>query len=304
MEEKEIKQEATAASQPQQAVSTELAEKPKYTPELCAAAISKLPSQLAGIKNCFAKPFDSFRNAFKDPKEADRVMAKEIEFASQAMLSNNYLITCAQKNPMDLVNALKNIALTGFSLNPTLKQGYLVPFNSKVTFMPSYMGLVDMLMGNGFVKKIEAHTVHEGDIFEIEFGANEHLVHKPNPWSKKTKDNLLGAYYFAVLADGTEVFDTMSKEEIEAIRKRAPSASGKSSPWDTDYMEMAKKTLIRRAFKMIPKNGISEDKIKVLETSFGYDEEVEKEWIKTKAKPSVSSFDEDGIVDVEPEELN
>lgn len=34
-------------------------------------------------------------------------MAKEIEFAAQAMLANNYLIKCATANPISLVNALK-----------------------------------------------------------------------------------------------------------------------------------------------------------------------------------------------------
>ncbi len=234
-----------------EAQTTAVAKKEKYTPELCASAISKLPAQLQGIKNCFAQPFDSFRNAFKDPKEADRVMAKEIEFAAQAMLANNYLIKCATANPISLVNALKNVALTRSTLNPVLKQGYLVPFGGAITFMPSYMGLVDVLLNNGLVKKIEAHPVFEGEKFEIKHGTSEGIFHEPNPWGKREKENLKGCYFYVVMTDGTEMFDTMSVEEIEKIRKRAPSAKS-SSPWDTDYVEMAKKTLIRRAFKMIP----------------------------------------------------
>ncbi len=103
------------------------------------------------------------------------------------------------------------------------------------------------------------------------------------------------------MTDGTEMFDTMSVEEIEKIRKRAPSAKS-SSPWDTDYVEMAKKTLIRRAFKMIPKAGISEDKVKALEAVFDYDEKVEQNWIAEQKQPSASSsrFDED---EVEYEEI-
>ena len=96
-----------------------------------------------------------------------------------------------------------------------------------------------------------------------------------------------------MLIDGTEMFDTLSKEEIEKIRKRAPSAKS-SSPWDTDYVEMAKKSAIRRAFKMIPKNGISEDKVKSLEAVFDYDEKVEQSWIaEQKAAPKRDTFDED-----------
>ena len=267
--------------------------KEKYTPELCVSAINKLPAQLQALKNCFAQPFDSFRNAFKDPKEADRVMAKEIEFTSQAMMANSYLIKCATSNPISLVNALKNVALTRSTLNPVLKQGYLVPFGGAITFMPSYMGLVDVLVNNGLVRKVEAHPVFDGEEFEVKHGTGGGIFHKPNPWGKREKDNLLGVYYYAVLIDGTEMFDTLSKEEIEKIRKRAPSAKS-SSPWDTDYVEMAKKSAIRRAFKMIPKNGISEDKVKSLEAVFDYDEKVEQSWIaEQKAAPKRDTFDED-----------
>ena len=282
--------------------TTAVAKKEKFTPELCAATISKLPAQLQTLKGCFAQPFDAFRKAFKDPKEADRVMAKEIDFAAQAMMANTYLIQCATKNPMSLVNALKNVALTSSTLNPVLKQGYLVPFGGAITFMPSYMGLVDVLVNNGLVKKIEAHCVYNSDEFEIKLGTNGYLKHIPDCWGKRDKENLKGAYYYVVLIDGTEMFDAMSVDEIEIIRKRAPSAKS-SSPWDTDYAQMCAKTLVRRAFKMIPKNGISEDKVKALEAVFDYDEKAEQSWIaeQKNAKPTTNSFDEE---EVEFEEVN
>lgn len=296
-----LEQTAQPQAQEQPKQETALAKKEKFTPELCATTISKLPAQLQALKGCFAQPFDAFRKAFKDPAEADRVMAKEIDFAAQAMMANTYLIKCATANPLSLVNALKNVALTNSTLNPVLKQGYLVPFGGAITFMPSYMGLVDVLINNGLVRKVEAHPVFDGEEFEIKLGTGGYLKHKPNPWGKREKENLKGAYYYVVLTDNTEMYDTMSAEEIEKIRKRAPSAKS-SSPWDTDYIQMCCKTLVRRAFKMIPKNGISEDKVKALEAVFDYDEKVEQNWIaEQKAAPkTTNSFDEE---DVEFEEV-
>lgn len=295
------KQPDPSQEQPQSAPPADkIPEKVSVAP-LSESTIKKLPQQLSALSTCFAKPFDAFRKSFKDPAEADRVMAREIDFAAQAMLKNNYLVTVASRNPESLVNALKNVALTGSTLNPVLKQAYLVPFGSEITFMPSYMGLVDLLANNGLVRKVEAHCVFDGDEFEIRLGTNGGLYHKPNAWGKREKENLKGVYYFVVLTDGTEMYDTMSVEEIEKIRLRAPSAKSKS-PWDTDYLEMAKKTLVRRAFKMIPKNGISEDKIKSLEAVFDYDEKSEQDWIsRIKNEPKVShTFDEEA----EYEELN
>lgn len=232
---------------------------------------------------------------------AGQVMAREIDFAAQAMLANTYLIRVATENPMSLINALKNLALVGYTLNPVRKQGYLVPMGKAIIFVPSYMGLVDELVASGLVKKIEAHPVFDGEDFEIKLGTNGYLRHKPNPWGKREKENLKGCYWYAVLVDGTEMFDTISLDEIEKIRKRAPSAKS-SSPWDTDYIEMARKTAVRNGYKKVPKKGISEDKLKVLDVMFDYDEKVEQNWIAEQKQPVASSnrFDED---EVEYEEI-
>lgn len=303
----------TPAAQPQQTAAPAQVPAPpkKYTPELCADTIRKLPAPLAKLQTAFARPFDAFRKAFADPAKADRIMAKEIDFAAQAMMANPYLIDCAAQHPDDLVNALKNVALTGSTLNPVLKQGYLVPFKGKISFMPSYMGLVDVLNRSGLVRKIEAHPVFDGDEFSVTYGTAEQLIHKPNPWGTRDKDHLKGCYYYIELADGTTMWDTMSAAEIEDVRLRSPSVTkGKPSPWDTDYIEMAKKTLIRRAFKAVPKTGLSDDKLKTITAAVDYDEQVEREWIRRKDTENAQKrgfygdatpqADNSPFVDVEP----
>ena len=303
----------TPAAQPQQTAAPAQVPAPpkKYTPELCADTIRKLPAPLAKLQTAFARPFDAFRKAFADPAKADRIMAKEIDFAAQAMMANPYLIECAAQHPDDLVNALKNVALTGSTLNPVLKQGYLVPFKGKISFMPSYMGLVDVLNRSGLVRKIEAHPVFDGDEFSVTFGTAEQLIHKPDPWGTRDKDHLKGCYYYIELADGTTMWDTMSAAEIEDVRRRSPSVTkGKASPWDTDYIEMAKKTLIRRAFKAVPKTGLSDDKLKTITAAVDYDEQVEREWIRRKDAENAqkrgfygdatTQADNTPFVDVEP----
>lgn len=300
-----------AAAPAPQPTTTAVAAPKKYTPELCADTIRKLPAPLAKLQTAFARPFDAFRKAFADPATADRIMAKEIDFAAQAMMANPYLIECAAQHPDDLVNALKNVALTGSTLNPVLKQGYLVPFKGKISFMPSYMGLVDVLNRSGLVRKIEAHPVFDGDEFSVTYGTAEQLIHKPDPWGTRDKDHLKGCYYYIELADGTTMWDTMSAEEIEDVRRRSPSVTkGKASPWDTDYIEMAKKTLIRRAFKAVPKTGLSDDKLKTITAAVDYDEQVEREWIRRKNAENAqkrgfygdatTQADNSPFIDVEP----
>ncbi len=292
-----LEQTAPQAEQPKAESNTVVAKPSKskaVDKSLVTASIKQLPEQLAPLAGCFDNAWGAFVKAYGDG--AGQVMAREIDFAAQAMLANTYLIRVATENPMSLINALKNLALVGYTLNPVRKQGYLVPMGKAIIFVPSYMGLVDELVASGLVKKIEAHPVFDGEDFEIKLGTNGYLRHKPNPWGKREKENLKGCYWYAVLVDGTEMFDTISLDEIEKIRKRAPSAKS-SSPWDTDYIEMARKTAVRNGYKKVPKKGISEDKLKVLDVMFDYDEKVEQNWIAEQKQSTASSsrFDEEVV---------
>ena len=44
----------------------------------------------------------------------------------------------------------------------------------------------------------------------------------------------------------------MTKAEIDTIMRTSPSFKSSSSPWKTHYVEMARKTALRHAFKMLP----------------------------------------------------
>lgn len=214
-----------------------------------------LPQQLKPLQNCFTAPYKTFLQNGKSIQDLQR----ECNFAAQAMLANPYLITCAQQYPDDFVNALKNVVLTGMTLNPTLKLAYLVPYKGRVQMQSSYMGKKSFAINTGLVLDIEAYLVYKGDIFEIEQGTKAYITHKPNPWHKKKQEDILGGYYIIKYPNGTTQFDTMTIEEIDDIRKRSPSVGkDKKSPWDTDYTEMCKKTLINRAYKQIPKLEMSE----------------------------------------------
>lgn len=261
-----------------------------------------IPKQLAPFAQAFAEPLATFRQCFPSNKEADMAYLKQVEFAMQAMQANSYLVSCAQKSPIPLINALKQVALSGLSLSPVVKQGYLVPFKGEISFMPSYIGLRDLLVRTGLVQNIEAHIVYVDDFFEITYGNGSHLLHKPAVFSKnRTAKDILGGYFIATLSSGKLVYDTMSADELEEIHKRSPSF-GKQSPWDTDRTEMLKKTLIRRGFKSVPHTNASAEQLKVIEMAFDndgqffYDPTINEQ----KAPSRASFFDETSVIDEQP----
>ena len=226
------KKEETPSVQPQ-ATTTAPVETKKPAPAI-PAAIAK-----AGLTQYLTMP----KQAFVAAGGTEQQFAREVNFAMQAMMNNTYLIQCAQSDPQHLVEAIKNVGLTGLSLNPELRLGYLVPFKGKIKFMSSYMGKVDILIRTGVVKTIQAELVYETDEFKYEKGIKPVLKHKPDVFAED-RGKLKGGYYIAILANGEKIFDVMPEKRIQEIKGRSEAVkSGKTSPWDTDFEEMAKKGL-------------------------------------------------------------
>ena len=135
-------------------------------------------------------------------------------------------------------------------LLPTHGRGQLIPYGSEVKFQIGYQGILELAARAGITAK--PYLIFEEDDFDWTAGTDETITHKPNFRAKRTPETLMGAYVVATYPDGSKRFEVMTKDEIDAIRDRSPSGKGANGPWKTDYLEMAKKTVIRRASKYWP----------------------------------------------------
>lgn len=205
---------------------------------------------------------------------SEQTLAKEISFALQHVNKNQQL---KKADGTSVMQSIMNVCQVGLSLNPVQKLGYLVPrwdslkkINT-VAFEPSYQGLVKLLTDSGSVSMIYSHLVYEGDIFEVSFGTSTELIHKPKFASQK----ITHVYAVAILPNGLKVPEVMTFEEIESIRERSDSYKAfkagkiKSCVWSTDEGEMARKTVIRRIFKYLPKS----ESFEKLAKAISYDEQ-------------------------------
>ncbi|MCR5359646.1 MAG: recombinase RecT [Thermoguttaceae bacterium] len=135
-------------------------------------------------------------------------------------------------------------------LLPTHGRGQLIPYGSEVKFQIGYQGILELAARAGITAK--PYLIFEEDDFDWTAGTDETITHKPNFRAKRTPETLMGAYVVATYPDGSKRFEVMTKDEIDSIRDRSPSGKGANGPWKTDYLEMAKKTVIRRASKYWP----------------------------------------------------
>jgi len=177
----------------------------------------------------------------------------EMGFAVQILGANSYLAEIAQKNPSSLQQAMTNVAACGLSLNPALKEAYLVPRKGKVCFDPSYMGLCKLATDTGSVVWVQTRVVKENDEF-ILHDIGQPPTHNVDPFSERGA--VTGVYCVAKIHDGSFLTGTMSIAEVYAIRARSEAykADPKKTPWFTDEEEMIKKTIAKRDKKMWPRS--------------------------------------------------
>lgn len=157
-----------------------------------------------------------------------------------------------EANPTSFLAAVMTCGQLG--LEPgVLGQAYFVPYHSSVTgqtevqFQIGYKGLLDLVRRSGQITNISVHEVYEKDQFKYAYGLNEILEHVP---ADGERGEFKYVYAVALFKDGGHAFEVMSKTDIDKIRSRS-KASG-SGPWVTDYVAMAKKTVIKALCKYLP----------------------------------------------------
>lgn len=224
-----------------------------------------MSNQIVSIENLVYGIKPAFESVLVD---RGVVFEREAEFAIQAILASDYATNIARQNQQSVIDAVTNVAAIGISLNPAKKQAYLVPRKGGICLSIGYMGLMDMAMDSGSIKWGQARLVYAADTFRLN-GLDRQPTHEFDPFNKD-RGEVVGVYVSVKTADGDYLTEAMSTEEINSIRDRSDSwAKKKSGPWLTDWGEMAKKTVVHRAYKYWPKTERLENAIHHLNTDAG-----------------------------------
>jgi recombination protein RecT len=169
--------------------------------------------------------------------DPDRMM----RVALTTINKNPKLGSCTQAS---LLACIMDCAALG--IEPDNRRAHLIPYGDKCTLIIDYKGLVELMMRSGAVASIHADVVCQEDLFFYNLG----IVEKHVIDFHKSRGEMYAAYVIIAFKDGSKKCEVMTREEIDSIRKR--SKAGGSGPWVTDYNEMAKKTVFRRASKWVP----------------------------------------------------
>lgn len=166
-----------------------------------------------------------------------------------ALSTNPKLQECS---PQSFLGAMMTAAQLGLEPNTPLGQAYLIPYRNhgqlECQFQLGYKGLIDLCYRSGEVTTVQAHTVYENDEFEYELGLEPRLRHIP-----ASSDRGTPTHFYAVFRtkSGGYGFEVMSLEDVRAHAQRYSKSFG-NGPWQTNFEEMAKKTVLKRVLKYAP----------------------------------------------------
>lgn len=198
-------------------------------------------------------------------KDLVKSMSGEIQKALPSVITperfSRMVLTAISKNPKlgectpeSFLGAMMQAAQLGVEPNTPLGQAYLIPFKNhgvlECQFQIGYKGLIDLAYRSGEITDISAHEVRENDSFDYELGLDPKLKHVP---ALKDRGNVILYYAVFHTKAGGYGFEVMSREDATRHMNTYSKAAEKgSSPWQSNFDEMAKKTVVKKLLKYAP----------------------------------------------------
>lgn len=242
---------------------------------------NKVTNPSTGMKNMLKAMENEIKAALPSMVSSERFQ----RVALTAFSSNPKLQQC---NPTSFLAAMMTSAQLGLEPNTPLGQAYLIPYGTSCQFQIGYKGLLELAQRSGKFKTIYAHTVYSNDEFDLAYGLEQTLVHKPN---FSDRGEAIGYYAVYKLTNDGNAFVYMTKDEVLKFAKEKSKTFG-SGPWQTDFDAMAKKTVIKQLLKYAP---ISIEIQKAL---------VQDETSKSRVEREMDLVEDDEVIDITTTDIN
>lgn len=198
-----------------------------------------------GMALLLEKMEPEIQKALPDTMKSERM----IRLALTAFRNNQRLKQC---DPYSFVAAVMQGAQLGLEPNTPLGESYIIPYGKEATFQIGYKGVLSLAHRTGQYEAIYAHEVYENDTFEYELGLHKKLVHIPADIQRGEVK-----YYYAVyhLVNGGYDFVVWSKAKVRFHAESYSKAfKDPKSPWNRNFDQMAKKTVLIELLKYAPKS--------------------------------------------------
>jgi phage RecT family recombinase len=172
-------------------------------------------------------------------------------------------LTAATRNPRLLECTLESLGLalltsSQLGLEPNGRDAHLVPYRNKKSgktdcqLIPDYKGLIQLAYRSGQVDNVSAKAVFAKDLFEYEFGSNEHLKHVPT--EEEEPGALRYAWAMVRFKGGGSKFVVLNRRDILRRMKSSQTAGRDDGPWQTHTEAMWAKSAVKELGKWMPQS--------------------------------------------------
>ncbi|RJT42021.1 hypothetical protein D3227_04915 [Mesorhizobium waimense] len=169
------------------------------------------------------------------------------------------------RNPQSLLAACTKAASDGLILDGR-EAALVIDNNGDVQYRPMMRGLLKLAYNSGAIKSLVVEAIRENDLFDYQpTRSAEPIIHKID--LKSDRGEVYAVYALAVFKDGGIVHEVMTVSDVNRIRDRSDAWRAhkagkiKSTPWATDWSEMARKTVFRRLSKYLPASSDRDDRL-------------------------------------------
>ena len=200
----------------------------------------------------------TIRDYMKEPDTMRQLMAalpkwlradRFIRLFYSAMMQNANLLNATKQS---LLSCMIQAAQIG--IEPVFGKAALIPYGKEVQLQLMYKGLMEIARRFADIV-ITGHVVYEVDEFDIEWGDNEKLHHKPKFGPEREKSKKIGAYDIWKVGDSIRSRRFMTTSEIIYIRDTYSKSwikDGKKSVWGKHEDSQFLKTVIKNHCKLEP----------------------------------------------------
>lgn len=227
-------------------------------PANAASALATRRENGGVAKNSLADQIRSMEKEFQLAMPRGAEATQLIRDALTAVRMTKNLDKCESAS---VLGALMTCAQLG--LRPgVLGHAWVLPFwdgrtgGHKAQLVIGYQGYVELAHRSPKVASIIARTAYSGDVFDVDYGIADTIIHKPNLFGERGQPV---AYYAIVkYVSGGYAFFVMSHADMLKYRDENATAKTREKkvfgPWVDNFEGMAHKTCVRQLAKWMPKS--------------------------------------------------
>lgn len=192
---------------------------------------------VSDVKKLIARNREQLLTKVPKGVDADTLLTK----ALMCIGDNPDLLGCT---PVSLFTAIRDSVVSGLPIGGVRPLAYVIPYGRTATLQLDYRGWIELVRRTGKLAKVVVDVVREGDQFEIVKGLEDRIVHIPSKAPTKGRD-VTHVYAGFKLTNGETVIECWDIEQIQDHKEKYSKSWRKAdSPWQTNWIAMAKKTVL------------------------------------------------------------